>query len=74
MGADLPADALAVRNLYLRRRGRYRKRGGVIGRIVYFLGHREAGPKRTPSFAIQALSCTVLWIGALGSALWRLVH
>jgi hypothetical protein len=27
MSADLPADALAVRNLYRRRRGRYRRRG-----------------------------------------------
>ena len=26
----------------------------VIGRIVYFLGYREAVPKRTPGFAIQA--------------------
>ncbi|MBR0869716.1 MAPEG family protein [Bradyrhizobium tropiciagri] len=47
---------------------------GVIGRIVYFLGYREAVPKRTPGFAIQALACTVLWIGALGGAAWRLVH
>ena len=46
----------------------------VIGRIVYFLGYREAVPKRTPGFAIQALACTVLWIGALGGAVWRLVH
>jgi glutathione S-transferase len=46
----------------------------VIGRIVYFLGYREAVLKRTPGFAIQALACTVLWIGALGGALWRLVH
>ncbi|VIO68206.1 hypothetical protein CI1B_19930 [Bradyrhizobium ivorense] len=46
----------------------------VIGRIVYFLGYREAVPKRTPGFAIQALACTVLWVGALGGAVWRLVH
>ncbi|MEN3351347.1 MAG: hypothetical protein V7632_4982 [Bradyrhizobium sp.] len=46
----------------------------VIGRIVYFLGYRAAVPKRTPGFAIQALACTVLWAGALGGALWRLVH
>ncbi|MCA6125764.1 MAPEG family protein [Bradyrhizobium sp. WSM 1704] len=46
----------------------------VIGRIVYFLGYRQAVPKRTPGFAIQALACTVLWIGALGGAVWRLVH
>lgn len=46
----------------------------VIGRIVYFLGYREAVPKRTPGFAIQALACTVLWIGAFGGAVWRLIH
>jgi hypothetical protein len=46
----------------------------VIGRILYFLGYREAVPKRTPGFAIQALACTVLWIAASRGALWRLVH
>ena len=46
----------------------------VIGRIVYFLGYRQAVAKRSPGFLIQALAATVLWVGALGAAVWRLVH
>ena len=46
----------------------------VIGRIVYFLGYRQAVAKRSPGFLIQALVCVVLWVGALGTAVWRLVH
>ena len=41
---------------------------------ISLLGWVEAVPERTPGFAIQALACTMLWIGALGGALWRLVH
>ncbi|MGY4474684.1 MAPEG family protein [Bradyrhizobium sp. USDA 3364] len=46
----------------------------IVGRIVYFLGYREAVPKRTPGFAIQATASIILWAGALGGAVWRLVH
>ncbi|QPF84673.1 MAPEG family protein [Bradyrhizobium genosp. L] len=46
----------------------------IIGRILYFLGYREAVAKRSRGFAIQAMACIVLWIGALGGAMWRLVH
>ncbi|WOH85558.1 MAPEG family protein [Bradyrhizobium sp. BEA-2-5] len=46
----------------------------VIGRIVYFIGYREAVAKRSPGFAIQALACVILWVGAIGGAVWRLVH
>ena len=73
MSADLPAVALAVRNLYRLRRGRRRRRGWVIDRIVYFLGYREAVPKRTPGFAIQAPADRVVDRCVRGG-LWRLVH
>ncbi|MCA1399213.1 MAPEG family protein [Bradyrhizobium sp. BRP56] len=46
----------------------------VIGRIVYFIGYREAVAKRSPGFAIQALACVILWVGAIGGAVWRLAH
>lgn len=46
----------------------------IVGRILYFLGYREAVAKRSRGFAIQALMCIVLWVGALGGAAWRLVH
>ena len=46
----------------------------VIGRIVCFIGYREAVAKRSPGFAIQAVASIVLWVGAIGGAAWRLAH
>ncbi|KWV59805.1 hypothetical protein AS156_30225 [Bradyrhizobium macuxiense] len=46
----------------------------VIGRIVYFIGYREAVAKRGPGFAIQAIASTILWVGAFGGAVWGLAH
>ncbi|MBR0794304.1 MAPEG family protein [Bradyrhizobium jicamae] len=46
----------------------------IIGRILYFLGYREAVAKRSRGFAVQAMACIILWVGALGGAAWRLVH
>ncbi|WGS20509.1 MULTISPECIES: MAPEG family protein [unclassified Bradyrhizobium] len=46
----------------------------IVGRIVYFIGYREAVASRTPGFAIQAFAAIILWIGALGGAVWRLAH
>ncbi|NEU99473.1 MAPEG family protein [Bradyrhizobium uaiense] len=46
----------------------------VVGRIVYFIGYREAVAKRSPGFFIQALAATILWVGAIGGAAWRLAH
>ncbi|WP_050626775.1 MAPEG family protein [Bradyrhizobium viridifuturi] len=46
----------------------------VVGRIVYFIGYREAAAKRSPGFAIQAVASVVLWVGAIGGAVWRLAH
>ncbi|MCA6110434.1 MAPEG family protein [Bradyrhizobium cenepequi] len=46
----------------------------IIGRIVYFIGYRQAVEKRGPGFGIQALVCIVLWCGALGAAGWKVIH
>jgi glutathione S-transferase len=46
----------------------------IIGRIVYFIGYRQAVEKRGPGFGIQALACIVLWGGALGAAGWKVIQ
>ena len=37
----------------------------LVGRVVYFLGYREAVEKRLPGFFIQATACMLLFIGAI---------
>jgi glutathione S-transferase len=46
----------------------------VIGRILYVLGYAKAVAKRGPGFAIQTLASLVLWLGAFGAIVWRLIH
>jgi len=46
----------------------------IAGRILYVLGYAKATEKRGPGFAIQAIAAIVLWVGATGAILWRLVH
>ena len=46
----------------------------VAGRILYVLGYARAVEKRGPGFAIQAFATIVLWAGASGAIIWRLVH
>jgi glutathione S-transferase len=46
----------------------------IMGRILYFIGYRKAVEKRGPGFGVQASACIALWIGALGAAVWRVVH
>jgi glutathione S-transferase len=46
----------------------------IAGRILYMTGYSRAVEKRGPGFAIQALAAAVLWGGALGAIVWRLVH
>ena len=36
----------------------------IVGRILYFVGYREAVAKRLPGFFIQGLACLLLFIGA----------
>ena len=46
----------------------------VAGRILYLIGYSEAAAKRGRGFAIQALAAVVLWVGALGAIVWRIVQ
>ena len=46
----------------------------IAGRVLYMTGYSEAAAKRGRGFAIQASAAGVLWLGALGAIVWRLVH
>ena len=46
----------------------------IIGRILYFVGYMKDAEKRGPGFGISALASIVLWAGAIGAVMWRLVH
>jgi glutathione S-transferase len=46
----------------------------IAGRIHYLTGYTQAAEKRGRGFGIQAMVCGVLWLGALGGILWRLIH
>jgi glutathione S-transferase len=46
----------------------------IAGRILYMTGYSQAASKRGRGFAVQATSAFVLWLGALGAIVWRLVH
>jgi glutathione S-transferase len=44
----------------------------IAGRILYMTGYSQAAEKR--GFGIQAMATGVLWLGASGAIVWRLVH
>ena len=46
----------------------------IVGRILYMTGYPQAAEKRGPGFAIQATAAIILWVGALGAIIWRLIH
>lgn len=46
----------------------------IAGRILYLTGYSQAAAKRGRGFAVQAIAATILWAGALGAIIWRLVH
>jgi len=46
----------------------------ILGRILYTTGYSQAAEKRSMGFAVQALAGIVLWLGALGAPIWRLIH
>ena len=46
----------------------------VAGRILYMTGYSKAAAKRGPGFAIQGLAALILWLGALGAIVWRLIQ
>ena len=46
----------------------------IIGRVLYMTGYAKAANKRGPGFAIQGGAAIILWLGATGAILWRLIH
>jgi glutathione S-transferase len=46
----------------------------IAGRVLYMFGYSQAAAKRGRGFGIQALAAIVLWVGALGAIVWRLMH
>ena len=74
MAADLPAVAVAVRDLYQRRIAAALGLVWIVGRILYVIGYAKAAAKRGPGFAIQAVATIALWVGSLGAILWRVIH
>ena len=46
----------------------------IVGRILYMTGYAEAANKRSMGFGVQASAAIILWTGATGAILWRLIH
>jgi uncharacterized membrane protein YecN with MAPEG domain len=46
----------------------------TVGRIVYMIGYTRSVPQRSPGFFIQATAVMVLWFGATGAIVWRMIH
>jgi glutathione S-transferase len=46
----------------------------IAGRFLYMTGYIEAAEKRGRGFQIQAIAAMILWFGATGAIIWRLVH
>jgi glutathione S-transferase len=46
----------------------------IAGRFLYLTGYSQAAEKRGRGFGIQAAAAIILWLGALGAIVWRIVH
>ena len=46
----------------------------IFGRILYMAGYAKAANKRSRGFMIQSYAAIILWAGATGAILWRLIH
>jgi glutathione S-transferase len=46
----------------------------IVGRAVYFVGYRRAVEKRLPGFAIQAVVCVLLFVGATVGVVMHLLR
>jgi glutathione S-transferase len=46
----------------------------IVGRVLYVTGYAEAANKRSLGFGVQSVAAIILWAGATGAILWRLVH
>jgi glutathione S-transferase len=46
----------------------------IAGRILYMTGYSQAANKRGRGYGIQVMAAGILWLGALGAIVWRLIH
>ncbi len=46
----------------------------IVGRVVYMIGYTKSVPGRGPGFGIQAFAVIVLWFGAIGAVVWRIIY
>jgi glutathione S-transferase len=46
----------------------------IAGRALYMTGYSQAAAKRGRGFGIQAAAAIILWVGALGAIVWRIIH
>src|ERR1700720_2306696 len=46
----------------------------IAGRALYMTGYSQAAEKRGRGFGVQALAAGALWLGSLGTIVWRLIH
>jgi glutathione S-transferase len=46
----------------------------IAGRFLYWKGYSQAVEKRNMGFAVQSMAAVVLWAGALGMIVWRMLH
>src|SRR5271169_4122274 len=46
----------------------------IAGRILFMIGYSKAANERGPGFAVQAGITALLWLGATGAVVWRLVN
>src|ERR1700710_3340558 len=46
----------------------------IAGRALYMTGYAQAAEKRGRGFAVQFVAAALLWFGALGAIVWRLIH
>ena len=46
----------------------------IAGRVLYLTGYSQAAAKRGRGFGIQAFAGIILWAGALGAIVWRIVQ
>jgi len=46
----------------------------IAGRVLYLTGYSQAAAKRGRGFGIQAFAGILLWAGALGAIVWRIVQ
>ena len=45
----------------------------IAGRILYWNGYSQAAKKRSMGYAVQFTAAAILWAGALGMIVWRML-